>query len=138
MEFEQNILVHIYYDGIILLNEEDKYFEIKLNISEFENYLDEKCEVLKYKIEHIMKEDLVKKLKSKICNVVEVSRKYNIPVKYLLNTLFLNNRMNHIEIIWSPSAIKEFQYVPMKHYLEYRDDSLVLRVKGIKFQNKID
>jgi hypothetical protein len=46
--------------------------------------------------------------------------------------------MNHIEIIWSPSAIKEFQYVPMKHYLEYRDDSLVLRVKGIKFQNKID
>jgi hypothetical protein len=137
MDFEQNILVHIYYDGIILLEKEEKYFQIKLNIQEFSNYMNETCEVFKYKIEEQMKNDLIQKLKSKIKNVVEISRKYKIHVKNILHTRFINNRTYNIDIIWSPSAMKEFNYVPIKHYLDHPDDSLTLKVKGIKFQNQI-
>ena len=135
MDFEQNILVHIYYDKIILLNENEKYFQIKLNLNEFKNYLDTTCEIFKYKIEKLMKEDIIQKLKGKIHNVVEISRKYNIPVKNLLYTLFINNRIDNIEIIWSSSALKEFTYIPIKHYIENQDDSLVLKVKSIKWKN---
>ena len=135
MDFEQNIIVHIYYDKIILLNEDEKYFKIKLNLNEFKNYLDTNCEIFKYKIEKLMKEDIIKKLKGKINNVVEISRKYNIPVKNLLYTLFINNRIDNIEIIWSSSALKEFTYIPIKHYIENQDDSLVLKVKSIKWKN---
>ena len=106
MEFEQNILVHIHYDGIILLEECEKYFQMKLNVSEFANYAAETCQVFKYKIESALKEDLVKKLKSKIENVVEISRKYKIPVKHLLHTRFMNHASNQIEIVWSSSALK--------------------------------
>lgn len=136
MDFEQNIIVHIYYDKIILLNDDEKYFKIKLNLNEFNNYLDECCEVFKFKIENLMKEDIIKKLKDKINNVVEISRKYNVSVKNLLYTLFINNRIDNIEIIWSPSALKEFQYIPIKHYIENQDDSLVLKVKSIKWKNE--
>ncbi len=137
MDFEQHILVHIYYDGIILLDESEKYFQIKLNLNEFHQYMDETCDVLKYKIEQEMRTDLIRKLKSKIQNVVSISRSFKIPVKHVLHTLFMNNRANNIEIMWSPSALKEFKYVPMKHYITYRDDSLTLNVKGIKFSNKV-
>ncbi len=136
MDFEQNIIVHIYYDKIILLNEDEKYFQIKLNLNEFKNYLDTTCEIFKYKIEKLMKEDIIQKLKGKINNVVEISRKYNIPVKNLLYTLFINNRIDNIEIIWSSSALKEFTYIPIKHYIENQDDSLVLKVKSIKWKNE--
>ncbi len=136
MDFEQNIIVHIYYDKIILLNEDEKYFQIKLNLNEFQNYLDTTCEIFKYKIEKLMKEDIIQKLKGKIHNVVEISRKYKIPVKNLLYTLFINNRIDNIEIIWSPSSIKEFTYIPIKHYLENQDDSLILKVKSIKWKNE--
>jgi hypothetical protein len=135
MDFEQNIIVHIYYDKIILLNEDEKYFQIKLNLNEFQNYLNETCEIFKYKIEKLMKEDIIQKLKGKIHNVVEISRKYNIPVKNLLYTLFINNRIDNIEIIWSPSAIKEFTYIPIKHYVENQDDSLILKVKSINWKS---
>lgn len=135
MDFEQNILVHIYYDKIILLNDNEKYFQIKLNLNEFQNYLNEKCEIFKYKIENLIKEDIIKKLKSKINNVVEISRKYNIKVKNLLHTYFINNRIDNIEIIWSPSAIKEFNYIPINHYIENQDDSLILKIKNIKWKN---
>ncbi len=136
MDFEQNILVHIYYDKIILLNEEEKYFQIKLNLNEFKNYLNETCEIFKYKIEKLMKEDIIQKLKGKIHNVVEISRKYGIPVKNLLYTLFINNRIDNIEIIWSSSTLKEFTYIPIKHYIENQDDSLILKVKSIKWKNE--
>ncbi len=136
MDFEQNIIVHIYYDKIILLNEDEKYFQIKLNLNEFKNYLDTTCEIFKYKIEKLMKEDIIQKLKGKINNVVEISRKYNIPVKNLLYTLFINNRIDNIEIIWAPGAIKEFTYIPIKHYIENQDDSLILKVKSIKWKNE--
>ncbi len=134
MEFEQHILVHIHYDGIILLEDHEKYFQLKLNVSEFANYVNETCEVFKYKIESSIKSDLVTKLKSKIENVIEISRKYKIPVKHLLHTRFMNHQSNQIEIVWSSSALKEFQYVPTRHYFQHRDDSLTLRVKGFRFR----
>jgi hypothetical protein len=134
MDFEQNIIVHIYYDKIILLSEEEKYFKIKLNLDEFKNYLDEKCEIFKYKIELLIKEDIIKKVKSKINNVVEISQKYNIHVKNILHALFINNKYDNIEIIWSPSALKEFNYIPINHYVENYDDSLILKLKSIKWK----
>ncbi len=138
MELEQNIIVHIYYDGITLFDDTEKYFQMKLNICEFENYGDHKCQVFQYKIEQKMKEDLIQKLKAKIHNVVEISRKYKIPVKNILHTRFIHNRSNNIDIIWSSSAMKEFNYVPIQHYVDHRDDSLTLKVKGIKFQNRFE
>ena len=135
MDFEQNILVHIYYDKIALLNEDEKYFQIKLNVNEFQNYINVNCEVFKYKIENLMKEDIIQKLKKKINNVVEISRKHKIPVKNLLYTLFINNRIDNIEIIWASSAIKEFTYIPIKHYIQNKDDSFILKVKSIQWKN---
>lgn len=133
-DFEQNVIVHVYYDGIVLFDEEDKHFEMKLSMRDFQgNSHKDTCELLKYQIEKRVKEDLVKKLRSKIDNVVVVSRKTGIPVKYLLNTYFLNNRHQQIEIIWSPSAIKEFTYVPLQHYITYQEDSLILKIRDIKF-----
>jgi hypothetical protein len=139
-DFEQNVIVHIYYDGIVLFDEKDKYFEMKLNVRDFRptypnhhDYIKETCQLLKYQIERRVKEDLITKLRNKIDNVVRVSRETGIPVKYLLNTFFLNNRHQQIEIIWSPSAIKEFTYVPLQHYLTYQEDSLTLKIRDIKF-----
>ncbi len=132
-DFEQNVMVHVYYDGIVLFDEEDKYFEMKLNTRDFKGAERDTCELLKYRIEQKVKEDLVKKLRGKIDNVVRVSRKTGIPVKYLLNTYFLNNRHQQIEIIWSPSAIKEFTYVPLQHYITHQEDSLILKIRDIKF-----
>ncbi len=134
-DFEENILVHIYYNHILLFDENEKYFQIKLNVSEFENYSNETCQIFQYKIENIIKDDLINKLKSKIDNVVKISRLHKIPVKNILQTLFINNSSQNIEIIWSPSALKEFQYVPTKHYIQHKDDSLVLKVKSIKFHS---
>ncbi len=132
-DFEQNVIVHIYYDGIILFDEKDKYFEMRLNMNEFRNYMTDTCQLLKYQIEKRVKEDLITKLRQKIDNVVRVSRETGIPVKYLLNTYFLNNRHQQIEIIWAPSAIKEFTYVPLHHYITHQEDSLILKIRDIKF-----
>ncbi len=132
-DFEQNVIVHIYYDGIILFDEKDKYFEMRLNMNEFRNYMTDTCQLLKYQIEKRVKEDLITKLRQKIDNVVRVSRETGIPVKYLLNTYFLNNRHQQIEIIWAPSAIKEFTYVPLHHYITQQEDSLILKIRDIKF-----
>ena len=132
-DFEQNVIVHVYYADIKLFDESDRYFEMKLSMNEFRDYMKETCQLLKYKIEQRVKDDLIIKLRSKIDNVVRVSRETGIPVKYLLNTYFLNNRHHHIEIIWSPSAIKEFTYVPLHHYITHQEDSLILKVRDIRF-----
>jgi hypothetical protein len=45
-----------------------------------------------------------------------------------------NLPIDNIEIIWSSSSIKEFKYVPIKHYLEYEEDTLNLKTKKFKFK----
>jgi hypothetical protein len=63
-----------------------------------------------------------------------MSRKNSIPIKNILYTIFINNRIDNIDIIWSSSSIKEFKYVPIKHYLEYEEDTLNLKTKKFKFK----
>jgi len=40
---------------------------------------------------------------------------------------------NNISIEWSSSSLKEFLYVPNKHYLIYFEDDLLLKTKKIYF-----
>ena len=63
-----------------------------------------------------------------------MSRENKIPIKNILYSYFINNRIDNIEIIWSPSSDKEFKYVPVKHYLENEDDTLYLKTKKFKFK----
>lgn len=77
-------------------------------------------------------------MKEKCMNVVELARKLDIPVKHLLHCYFINNRIDNIDIIWTGSAIKEFKYIPIQHYLEYEDDSVLLKISGLKFKKKLN
>ena len=51
----------------------------------------------------------------------------------VIKFFFINNRIDSIEIIWSGSSIKEFDYVPASHYIKYQDDLLILKTKKFKF-----
>ena len=133
-DFEEYVMVHIYLDGIVLFeSQEERYCTIRLSLNEVEGWREEKCEILRHTIEDRFKVSLAERLRSKIQNVVETSRKYDLPVKRIIQTYFINQRYDHMKIEWSPSAKKEFQYVPMKHYLENRQDSLILKVQSVSF-----
>ncbi len=137
-DFEKYIQVHIYINGVILIdNEEDKKYKMNICLNNFENYENEKCDIFRFYIEEEVKKYIIKKIKEKDINLIEISRKTNIPIKNLLHCFFINNRIDNIEIIWSGSAIKEFKYVPTKHYIEYMDDSLILNIKGLKFKKRM-
>ncbi len=134
-DFNKFITVSIYICGLFLIEkEDDKLLTIKLNISNFENYKTDNCNIFQSYIEENVKKYIVLKIKENCKNVVEISKRYNIPIKNILYSYFINNRIDNIEIIWSPSSIKEFKYVPIKHYLEYEDDSLYLKTKKFKFK----
>lgn len=134
-DFDKFIVVNIYINGLFLLEkEEDKLISININISAFENYKKDICEVLRLYIEDKIKKYIVKKIKDNTNNIVELSRKSNIPIKNILYSIFINNRIDNIEIIWSSSSIKEFKYVPIRHYLENNEDSLNLKTQKFKFK----
>lgn len=134
-DFDKFIIVNIYINGIFLLEkEEEKILMIKINVSNFENYKKENCEIFRLYIEEKIKKFVITKIKEKNLNVVEFSRKYNIPIKNILYSIFINNRIDNIDIIWSPSSIKEFKYVPIQHYLDYDEDTLYLKTKRFKFK----
>jgi hypothetical protein len=134
-DFDKFIVVHIYINGLFLLEkDEDKSITIKINISAFENYKKDICEVFRLYIEDKIKKYIVKKIKDNTNNIVELSRKNNIPIKNILYSIFINNRIDNIDIIWSSSSIKEFKYVPIRHYLENEEDSLYLKTKKFKFK----
>jgi len=134
-DFDKFIIVHIYINGLFLLEkDEDKSISIKINISAFENYKKDICEVFRLYIEDKIKKYIVKKIKDNTNNIVELSRKNNIPIKNILYSIFINNRIDNIDIIWSSSSIKEFKYVPIRHYLENDEDSLYLKTKKFKFK----
>ena len=119
---------------LLIEKEEDKLLTLKLNISNFENYKNNNCDVFQTHIEDKIKKYVIKKIKENCTNIIEFSKKNNIPIKNILYTLFINNRIDNIEIIWSPSSIKEFAYVPIKHYLENDEDTLYLKTKKFKFK----
>ena len=134
-DFDKFILVNVYINGLFLLEkDDDKLISIKINISAFENYKKDLCEVFRLFIEDKIKKHIVKKIKDNTNNIVELSRKNNIPIKNILYSIFINNRIDNIDIIWSSSAIKEFKYVPIRHYLENEEDSLNLKTKKFKFK----
>ena len=111
-DFDKFINVNIYINGLFLLDkEEDKHITFKINLSNFQNHRKENCS-----------------------NIIKISRDHKIPIKNILYSIFINNRIDNIDIIWSPSAIKEFRYVPIKHYLEFEEDSLYLKTKKFKFK----
>jgi len=133
-DFDKFININIIINGLFLIKEEDKVINMKINLSSFENHKKENCSVFKKYIEDNIKRYIVKKIKENSLNIIEMSRKNNIPVKNILYSTFINNRIDNIDIIWSASAIKEFNYVPIKHYLEYEEDTLYLKTKKFKFK----
>jgi hypothetical protein len=134
-DFDKFININVYINGLFLIeNEEDKAVSLKINLSNFESHKKDNIDVFKNYIEDKVKKHIVKKIKENSGNIVEMSRKQNIPVKNILYSTFINNRIDNIEIIWSSSSIKEFKYVPIKHYLDYEEDSLNLRTKKFKFK----
>jgi hypothetical protein len=134
-DFNKFLKLNIYINGLFLIdNEEDKLFTLNLNMSDFENYKKENCDIFREYIEEKIKKYVVKKIKENCKNIVELSRKYNVPIKNILYSLFINNRIDNIEIIWSSSSLKEFRYVPIKHYLDCEEDTLYLKTKKFKFK----
>lgn len=134
-DFDKFININVYINGLFLLEkEEDKNVSLKINLSNFESHKKDNIDIFKNYIEDKVKKHIVKKIKEHSINIVEMSRKQDIPVKNILYSTFINNRIDNIEIIWSSSSIKEFKYVPIKHYLDYEEDSLNLRTKKFKFK----
>lgn len=136
IDFDKFININVFVNGIFLIEkEEDKIMNFKINISSFKNYKKENCDIIKSYIEENIKKYIVKKIKENCnCNIVELSKKNKIPVKNILYSYFINNRIDNIDIIWSSSSIKEFKYVPIKHYLDYEEDTLYLKTKKFKFK----
>ena len=134
-DFDKFINVVVYINGLFLIDkEEDKSISLKINISNFHEHKRENCEVFRTYIEEKIKKHIVLKIKEKSTNVIEMSRKFKIPIKNILYSLFINNRIDNIEIIWSGSSLKEFQYIPISHYLTYQEDTLYLKTKKFKFK----
>jgi hypothetical protein len=135
-DFDNFIDVKIYINGFIMIdNENDKILSLKINLQNIIHNTNDYCNILQNSLEIKLKEYIVKKMKENCHNVVSLSKIKNIPVKNILYSYFINNRIDNIEIIWSSSSIKEFTYVPIKHYLENNDDILLLKTKKFKFKN---
>jgi len=134
-DFDKFININIYINGIFLIeNEEEKIMSLKINVSNFENYKKETCEKFRLFLEEKIKKYVIKKIKENCDNVIKLSRLKKIPIKNILYSYFINNRMDNIEIIWSSSSLKEFKYIPIKHYLENHEDILLLKTKKFKFK----
>ncbi len=138
-DFDKFITVQIYIHGFVFLEtEEERNFKMTIPLNEMENYQSGKMNIFKPLIEEKVKRYMISKMKEKCINVVEIARKLEISVKHLLHCYFINNRIDNIDIIWTGSAIKEFKYIPIQHYLEYDDDSVLLKIKGLKFKKKLN
>jgi hypothetical protein len=134
-DFDKYININIYINGLFLIEkEEDKKLNIKINLSNFINNKKEKCKIFRIYIEDKIKKYIILKIKENCKNIVELNKKYGISIKNILHSYFINNRIDNIEVIWSGSAIKEFEYVPIKHYIEYQEDELYLKTKKFKFK----
>lgn len=134
-DFDKFINVNVYINGLFLIErEEDRLVTFKINLSNFQNHKKECCDIIRPYIEDKVKKYIVRKIKENSMNIVEMSRKYKIPIKNILYSMFINNRIDNIDIIWGASSIKEFRYVPVKHYLDFEEDSLYLKTSKFKFK----
>ena len=133
-DFDRFINVTIYIFGINLLsNNENINMNMKISIEDLKKYSDKNFEIFQDKIENEVKKFIVKKIKENHLNVVDISKKNNISLNNIVQCIFINNKIQNIHIEWSSSSMKEFLYVPNKHYLIYFEDDLLLKTKRIKF-----
>ena len=131
--FDRFIDINIYIYGLFILDDDDILLNLKLNTSEFKDHENENFIIFKDYIENEVRKYIITKIKEKCKNVVEISVKYNIPVQNILDCIFINNKINNIEIQWSSSSLKEFLYVPIKHYIDYHENNLILKTEDFKF-----
>ena len=132
--FDRYIEINIYIYGLFILDDDkDILLNLKINTSQFKGYENEKFEIFRKFIEDEVRKYIITKIKEKCKNVVEMSIKYNIPVKNILDCIFINNKIDNIEIQWSSSSLKEFLYVPIKHYIDYHENNLILKTEDFKF-----
>ena len=137
--FDRYIDINIYIYGLFILDDNDDILlKIQLNTSQFTGHEDEKFIIFKEYIEEEVKKYIILKMKEKCNNVVEISLKYNIPVQNILNCIFINNKIENIEIQWSSSSLKEFLYVPIKHYIDYHENNLILKTEDFKVKKYFD
>jgi len=133
-DFDRFINITIYINGVQLIdNDNDMKFNIQLSIDELEKNKNTHFKVFKETIEQQVKKYVVQKIKENCSNVIEISKKYEISLKNIVKCIFINNKIEHLVIEWSPSSMKEFMYVPNHHYLTYFEDNIYLKINKIKF-----
>ena len=133
-DFDRFINLTIYIYGINLLNDNNYIkMNMKISIQDIKKYEHENFEVFKHKIENEVKKFIVRNIKEKSHNIVELSKNNNIQLNNIVKCIFINNKIDNISIVWSSSSLKEFLYVPNKHYLIYFEDDLFLKTKKIYF-----
>ena len=112
------------------LKHEIRVFEISYNfekgaLSKIKNIVeiiknkDVTFDIFRNYIEHEVKKFIFNKIKENFLNVVKISKDNNISLNNIVQCIFINNKINNIFIEWSSSSLKEFLYVPNKHYLLY-------------------
>lgn len=133
-DFDRFINITIYIFGINLLNNDENFnMNMKISIEDIKKYKNNFFEVFREKIENEVKKFIVKKIKDNCMNVIDISKKNNISLNNIVQCIFINNKIQNIHIEWSSSSLKEFLYVPNKHYLLYFEDNIFLKTSKIKF-----
>ena len=133
-DFDRFINITIYIFGINLLNNDENFnMNMKISTEDIKKYKNNFFEVFREKIENEVKKFIVKKIKDSYINVIDISKKNNISLNNIVQCIFINNKIQNIHIEWSSSSLKEFLYVPNKHYLIYFEDNIFLKTSKIKF-----
>ena len=134
-DFDRFINISIYIYGLNLLNNCDYIkMNMKISVQDLKQNENEYFDIFRLKIENEVKKFIVQTNKEQKQNIIEMSKKNNISLHNIVQCLFINNKIDNILIEWSSSSLKEFLYVPNKHYLIYFEDDLMLKTKKICFQ----
>ena len=133
-DFDRFINISIYIYGLNLLNNCDYIkMNMKISVQDLKKNENEYFEIFRFKIENEVKKFIVHTIKDQKQNIIELSKENNISLHNIVQCLFINNKIDNILIEWSSSSLKEFLYVPIKHYLIYFEDDLMLKTKKICF-----
>ena len=133
-DFDRFINITIFIYGINLINN-NNYIKMntKISIEDIKKHENNNFDIFREKIENEVKKFIVHNLKETSKNIIQISKDNNILLKNIVQVLFINNKIENIHIEWSSSSLKEFLYVPNKHYLLYFEDDLLLKTKKINF-----
>lgn len=133
-DFDRFINITIFIYGINLINN-NNYIKMntKISIEDIKKHENNNFDIFREKIENEVKKFIVQNLKETSKNIIQISKDNNILLKNIVQVLFINNKIENIHIEWSSSSLKEFLYVPNKHYLLYFEDDLLLKTKKINF-----